>query len=127
MRQEMTACKEELEAAKAAVNDNVCAPCGCSAPDWASLLVALRDHVWVQRCCSCRVLTCDVCCRRQASALLSAALPLTVARPKSSGMGGTAPGGKTTLLPPVHEEKYRDVIVRLKKLLDTERLHLQQV
>lgn len=61
-----------------------------------------------------------------ASALLSAALPMTIARPRSSGMSGAGATSGKPVLPAVSEEKYRDVIMRLKKLLDTERVHLQQ-
>jgi hypothetical protein len=48
---------------------------------------------------------------------------MTVTRPRSSGLASTAP---KSVLPPVSEDKYRDVIMRLKKLLDAERLQLQQ-
>lgn len=64
---------------------------------------------------------------------MSTTLPLTIGRPKSgAGRPGTSGG---VSIPPVptaaaasaSEEKYREVIVRLKKLLDMERESLKQV
>jgi hypothetical protein len=50
---------------------------------------------------------------RQASALLSAALPMTIARPRSSGMSGAAAASGKPVLPAVSEEKcVRAYVVR---------------
>jgi hypothetical protein len=80
-----------------------------------------------------RMMNCPRLLRVQANSIMSTTLPMTIGRPKSSGRPGTSSGGgvgPTASLgstASASEEKYREVIVRLKKLLDMERENLKQV